>query len=77
MCDFGSQSEWRIRIREISSYLDIDTRKHHHHLLNLTPSDCITGCAMENYVVDMDLKKLPQQSLNLIDVYDQASKRFG
>ena len=43
MCKFGEREEWSNGGRDVSSYIDVDTRKDQFHLLNPTPLDCIPG----------------------------------
>ena len=52
MYDFGAQVEWRIRIRDVSSYLDDATSKYQERLLNTTPLDCIIG-----YIIEDDFER--------------------
>ena len=68
MCNFGSQEEWRKGGIVISSYLDVETTNDQFRLLNPTPLDCIAGFKMEDAVGERDFKRLPQISLNFIDV---------
>ena len=69
MCHFGVQAEWGNGRISVSSYLDVDIRNDQDHLVNLTPLDCISGFIIEYSIGDRALNKLPQQRLNLIDVY--------
>ena len=58
MCNFGSQEVWRNGRIAVSSYLDVETSKYQHSLLNPTPLDCIKFYIMEDDVGDKDLKSM-------------------
>ena len=60
MCDFGAWGEWRNRIRGVSSYLDVDTRKDQYHLLNTIHLEIITGYMIKDDIGDKYFKKLSQ-----------------
>ena len=68
MCNFGEQAEWRRRDRDVSLYLDVDTKKDKYRLLDPAPLDCITGYIVVGAVGDTDLKNMPHKSLELVVV---------
>ena len=69
MCSFEAQEERGNGRRAASSYIDVDISNDQYRLVNPTPLDCISGYIMEDAIFDRALKRLHQQSLNIIDGY--------
>ena len=67
MCNFGARAEWRNGRRAISYYLDVDIRNDKYRQVSPTPLEYIAGYMTEGAIGDMDLKRLPQKRLNIID----------
>ena len=67
MCNFGVQAEWRNGRISVSSYLDVEIRNDQYRLVNPTPLECIAGYTVGYAIDDRALKRLSQQSLNIID----------
>ena len=49
MCNIGAWSEWRDKIRVVSSYPDVDSTKDQFRIINTTPLDCTTGLYNRGY----------------------------
>ena len=69
MCNLGARSEWKEKIRVVSSYLDVESTKDQFRILNTTPLDFITGYILDDTVGDWDFERLPQIMLNFNDGY--------
>ena len=66
MCNLVSRAYWSNCRRDVSSYLDFESRKYQCRLLNPTPLDFSAGYIMKYDVGHSYLKSLPQIRLNLI-----------
>ena len=67
MCNFGARTEWRNGRRAISSYLDVEIIHDKYRLVNPNSLECIKGYIMEDAIGERDLKRMPQQRMNMID----------
>ena len=76
MCILGAWSDWREKIRVVSSYLDVESTKDQFRILNPTPLDCNTGYIIEDTVGDRAFERLPLIMLNFFMVLFQVTVLF-